>query len=41
MDGKYVGMTLRSEYRPDLSPTASKDVTFQACVHNEGTYKLE
>ena len=40
-NGKYEGMTVRGEYRLDFWPTASKDVAFQGCFHNKGTYKLK
>ena len=39
--GKYEGMTLKGEYRLDSWPVALKDVGFQGCNHNKGTYKLK
>jgi hypothetical protein len=39
--GKYEGMTIRGEYRLDFWPVASKEVAFQGCFHNKGTYKLK
>jgi hypothetical protein len=40
--GKYDGMTLEGEYRIDSSwGNASKEVSFQGCNPNKGTYKLK
>jgi len=40
--GKYEGMTLRGEYRIDNAwGSASKDLNFQGCNLNKGTYKLK
>lgn len=39
--GKYEGMTLRGEYRIDNAwGSVSKEVSFQGCNPNKGTYKL-
>ena len=40
--GKYDGMTLRGEYRVDNAwGSASKELNFQGCNPNKGTYKLK
>ena len=40
--GKYDGMTLRGEYRPDNDwGSISKEVSIQGCNPNKGTYKLK
>lgn len=40
--GKYDGMTLRGEYRIDSDwGSISKEVSFQGCNPNKGTYKLK
>lgn len=40
--GKYEGMTLRGEYRIDNAwGSISKEVSFQGCNPNKGTYKLK
>lgn len=39
--GKYEGMTLKGEYRIDSWPVAAKDIAFQGCNKNKGTYKLK
>lgn len=40
--GKYDGMTLRGEYRIDNDwGSASKELNFQGCNPNKGTYKLK
>ena len=40
--GKYEGMTLRGEYRIDNAwGSASKEISFQGCNPNKGTYKLK
>lgn len=40
--GKYDGMTLRGEYRIDNDwGSISKEVSFQGCNPNKGTYKLK
>ena len=40
--GKYDGMTLEGEYRIDSSwGSASKEVSFQGCNPNKGTYRLK
>jgi hypothetical protein len=39
--GKYAGMTLKGEYRIDSWPVALKDVSYQGCNKNKGTYKLK
>jgi hypothetical protein len=39
--GKYEGMTLRGEYRIDNNwGSISKEVSFQGCNPNKGTYRL-
>lgn len=39
--GKYEGMTLRGEYRIDNNwGSTSKEVSFQGCNPNKGSYKL-
>ena len=40
--GKYDGMTLRGEYHIDNDwGSISKEVSFQGCNPNKGTYKLK
>ncbi len=40
--GKYDGMTLRGEYRIDNAwGSSSKELNFQGCNPNKGTYKLK
>lgn len=40
--GKYDGMTLKGEYRIDNAwGSASKELNFQGCNPNKGTYKLK
>jgi hypothetical protein len=40
--GKYDGVTLQGEYHIDNTwGSISKEVSFQGCNHNKGTYKLK